>query len=154
MGFVLLLGMDVLALGVQADMNGRLTMLSASVSGVLATVSLALFAGRLESRYLDCRWLFLMGMFLYSGVQLFYPVLRIKPFTGDGYAVQADVIRVGLKLFGLAMKIWLYFTMARLFRSGQIAFLIHELRDERVRAAVAKRRADFCREYQAKFATL
>lgn len=97
------------------------------LSGVIATVAFGLFAGRLETRYLNCGWLFLIAMFVYSGVQLLFPVFRApSPFLKEG----VDLISVLLKVYALSMKFALFLVIRRLLVDAEIAFMIKELHTE------------------------
>jgi hypothetical protein len=113
------------------------------VSGIIATISLGLFAGRLESRYLDFGRPFLVTMFIYSGVQLLYPILRTPSPFGLGPPESVLALKTLLKLYAFGMKISLYWGISRRLSDLQIPFMIKELCDPHERQRIGDRRKKF-----------
>jgi nucleoside phosphorylase len=110
----------------------------AILSGITATAALALFAGRLEDWRLDCGWWFLAAMFVYSGAQLLYPILRTPPL----FKIEnAEDFRIAVKLYALGMKIGLWFAIDRLLELDRIADLINKLKQEAARPVISQSRS-------------
>jgi hypothetical protein len=95
-------------------------------SGLLGGVTLALWVGRLDSRFIDLNPLLSACLYLYSAIQPLYFVVRAPGALGG----LVDVHKVQLTLFLCAavLKVALTLTVAWLFQSGRLAFFLAQIR--------------------------
>lgn len=87
------------------------------VSGIFGGVALALFVGRLQSRFLDPSSFRLIGLYLYIALQPLYALIgRDKGWAG------------AIMYFALILKGLLCFHMIQLFQSGDLLFYFVHVR--------------------------
>lgn len=106
---------------------------AALVTGVVAMAGMGMFIGRLESAFLDVHPVELAALYVYAGIQPFYPMLRA---LGDRLTSKTAIVsELALKSLACALKLGLYFIVRRQLKSGRLAFYMRQQQALRARIA-------------------